>query len=86
MTCEHPKECLDEYDECLWCNEVRNLTHAVTGLTACLTKRAVIVNEGGTATIEGDVGYLALHGGSVTLNAAGAGYGWADTVSAKSES
>lgn len=69
MTCIHPVACwtgdgADAY--CRWCEEVKSLTGQIAAITEQIHAKAVIVN-GGSLSIEGDVGYLAVYDGSVSL-------------------
>ncbi len=70
LPCGHPAECADEADEngdCLWCDEVAQLTNDVKALTSVLEDKAVIVEKGADVSIEGPIGYLKVSGGTVTV-------------------
>lgn len=69
--CGHPQTCWssDEDDSrCLWCEDVKQLRDIISALREQLGKQAVFV-DGGSPTIEGDVGLLEVLGGTVHIAA-----------------
>lgn len=71
MDCTHPDACerLDEDDRpyCAWCEEVDHLRREVAALHAAIKEKAVIVT-GGVVKVDGPIGYLTLHGGTVSVD------------------
>jgi len=71
LPCGHPVRCLSDDEEpddryCRWCDEVDRLQQDGRSLRAQLEAKAVIVNDG-VCNIDGNVGYLAIHGGAVHI-------------------
>lgn len=69
MKCEHPSGCWRDDEDgarCLWCEESAALRGQIAAITEQIEAKAIVVKDG-SVTIEGGVGYLALHGGSLEI-------------------
>lgn len=74
-TCGHPKECWEEEDDeiiCQWCEENKRAWKMVGELTAVIEKQAIVLYKGSTVFVEGEIGYMALYGGTVHQTPPGA--------------
>ena len=64
LECGHPTECLDDDDECEWCDQVADLSRSIEDLKACIGKQAITLHSG-SCVIYGEIGLLTMYGGQV---------------------